>query len=51
MEKFAREPLRKQLRIDAHFESLEGKALSEALDILASIICDYTDKDGKNEQS
>jgi len=49
MENRAQEPLRKKLRIDAHFKPLKGKMLSETLDILASIICDYIDKDGKNE--
>jgi hypothetical protein len=49
MEKFAQEPSRKQLRIDPHFECLKGKILSETLDILASMICDYIDKESKNE--
>lgn len=45
----AQEPLKEQLRIDAHFEPLEGKMLSETLDMLASMICDYIDREGKNE--
>ena len=45
----AQEPLKEQLRIDAHFESLKGKILSETLDMLASMICDYIDKESKNE--
>lgn len=54
MENLAPEPSEKsdekRIRIDAHLEPLEGKMLAETLDILASIICDYLDKDGKNER-
>lgn len=54
MENLARHPSKKpdgkHLRVQAHFESLEDEVLSETLDILASIICDYIERKDKNEQ-
>ena len=54
MEKIAQEPIKKrekkQLSVDAHFEPTKGDMLSETLDILASIICDYVDMEGGDEQ-
>ena len=42
-------PDEKHLRTDAHFEPLEAEVLSESLDMLASIICEYIERSGKDE--
>lgn len=48
----ASEPLsRENLLIDPRFETLEDKNLSETLDILASIICNYMERKDKNDQT
>lgn len=39
----------KQFAIEAHFEPIPEKQIPETLDILASIICNYIDKEYKSE--
>jgi len=47
--KSSKRPKKEGVQIETHFESLEEKALSEALDILASMIYEYL-KGGKDHE-
>lgn len=47
--KSSKRPKEKNFQIETHFESLEEEALSEALDILASMIYEYL-KGGKDHE-
>ncbi len=47
--KSPKRPREKDFQIETHFESLQEKALSEALDILASMIYEYLNKDKDHE--
>lgn len=47
--KSSKRPKEKDFQIETHFESLEEEAFSEALDILASMIYKYLNKDKDHE--
>ena len=47
--KSPKRPREKDFQIETHFESLQEKALSEALDILASMLCEYL-KESKHHE-